>query len=57
MQTVRYSTDRDRDLDRYRFAVPPGTYTISASRSADPARTISLTAGQVRTVNFPNYCT
>jgi hypothetical protein len=53
-KTVRYGPDRD--LDWYRFAVPPGIYTIGASRSPDPARTISVTAGQVRTVNFPNYC-
>jgi hypothetical protein len=51
-RTVRYATDRGR----YRFPVPPGTYTISASRTNDPARTISLIAGQVTTVNFPNHC-
>jgi len=43
--------------DRYRFALLPGRYTISAPRSADqvPQRVL-LHSGQTITVNFPNYC-
>jgi hypothetical protein len=51
-RTVRYSTDHDR----YRISLPAGTYTISASHSADPARTVTVSAGQVTTVDFPNRC-
>ena len=43
--------------DRYRFALLPGRYTISAPRSADqiPQRVL-LHSRQTITVNFPNYC-
>jgi hypothetical protein len=43
--------------DRYRFALAPGRYTISAPRSAGkvPQRVL-LHSRQTITVNFPNYC-
>jgi len=40
----------------YSIALPPGSYVISAPRSEDPPRSITLLARQTRTVNFPNRC-
>lgn len=43
--------------DRYRFALSPGRYTISAPGSADKSGQLVLVrSGHTSTVNFPNYC-
>jgi hypothetical protein len=43
--------------DRYRFALAPGRYKISAPRSADKSpQMVQVRSGQTSTVNFPNYC-
>jgi hypothetical protein len=43
--------------DRYRFALAPGRYEISAPRSADKSpKMVQVRSGQTSTVNFPNYC-
>lgn len=41
---------------RYSFRLPPGEYLISAPASGDPPALISVHAGGVTTVEFPQHC-
>jgi hypothetical protein len=49
---ARYSADRGR----YVIRLAAGRYTVSAPRSDDPARTITIEPGQVRKLNFADHC-
>ena len=41
---------------RYHLSLAPGRYVISAPKSEDPPRTITLHSGETFTVDFPNHC-
>jgi hypothetical protein len=41
---------------RYRLVLQPGQYTVSDPMSGAPSHAVTLTAGSVVTINFPNDC-
>ena len=40
----------------YRFSVPPGTYMVKSDQGGTTPKTITVTAGMVRTVDLPSIC-
>jgi hypothetical protein len=56
-QVVKRATARDTHFRlRYRLVLQPGRYTVSDPMSGAPSHAVTLTAGSVVTINFPNDC-
>jgi hypothetical protein len=53
VKTVTTSLKRG---DRYRIRIRPGRYLVIARGAGDPGKWITLRSGEIRTVDFPNYC-
>lgn len=53
-QVVRADTVRGRH--NYRFSVPRGTYLVKSDQGGTTPKTVTVAAGQTRTVDLPSIC-